>query len=164
MRQRPFSAGFRKHGNRMRSVGYGEFRAAVCDNDCCWQQRAPSEAGVVASTGSGWHYFLSEKHYQRETCVGKAGRISGMCDAVAVPAQDNRRKLIFLELKSSGQYADAIRQIRTGVNAILAHGVPPNVALVGEIWHKREPKSPIRTHRICEVAGRKVFVRHRKAP
>jgi hypothetical protein len=86
-----------------------------------------------------------------------------VCDGLAVPLQANRCKLVFLELKTSGKSAKAIDQIRLGVREILAHGVPLNVVLHAEIWHRRTPKSTISGHRTICVNGRHVFIRHRRS-
>jgi len=95
--------------------------------------------------------------------VGRRGTIREICDGVGVPQQANRRRLVFIELKTSGKYAKAIRQIRAGVAAILSHDIPRDVALSAEIWSRREPKSTINGSRIIQVEGRKVFVRHRRS-
>jgi hypothetical protein len=145
------------------SVAYAEFRATVCDANHCWQRPPISEAGVTARVGAGWMCFLSERHFSTRACVGRNGLTAGLCDAVAVPRQANQRRLIFLELKTSGQYADAVVQIRACVRKILAFGIPANVALTAEIWHCREPKSTITGYRQEDVDGRTVFIRHRRS-
>jgi hypothetical protein len=147
----------------MDSVEYQTFRAAVCDADGCWQREPMTEAGVSADDGAGWIYFRMERHFCSIECVGRAGMVAEMCDGLAVPLQLSRRKLIFLELKTAGKYADAIDQIRAGVEEILAFGIPGNVALTAEIWYRREPKSPITTSRVVSIGGRDVLVRHRRS-
>ena len=147
----------------MNSVAVADIKKTVCDKNRCWQHGSVSEAGVTASRGSGWCYFLIEKHFRDTRCVGRDGKMSVMCDAVAVPLQASRKELAFLELKTSGKYSDAVNQIREGVRALLSYGVPAGVALIAEIWHTREPKSTVRTGTFIEVEGRSVFVRQRKS-
>jgi hypothetical protein len=121
------------------------------------------EAGVTADLGAGWAYFRVEAHFASAECVGQGNTVSGICDGLAVPRQGNRRKLVFLELKTSGKYAKAVDQIRAGVREILAHGIPNDVVLHAEIWHSRTPKATITAHRYISVNERTVFVRHRKS-
>jgi hypothetical protein len=121
------------------------------------------EARVTADVGAGWMYFRVEDHFGSIDCVGRGNTISEICDGLAVPMQANRRKLIFLELKTSGKYAKAIEQIRAGVRAILAHEIPQDVVLHAEIWHSRVPKATVTIHRVVCVEGRSVFVRHRQS-
>ena len=144
----------------MHSVGYATLRPEVCDNNGCWQRSALQEAGVTADLGAGWIYFLLERHFQSRACVGLTTR-ADVCDGLGVPLQENRAKIIFLELKTSGKFAKAIDQIRAGVEAMLQYDLPHGVALHAEIWHRRVPKCTIKGHRIIEVEGRTVFVRHR---
>lgn len=147
----------------MDGVTYEEFANAVCEESGCWQREPPSEAGVTADLGAGWIYFLLETHFKAKRCVGRKGRIGGLCDAVGVPYQESRQTLVFLELKSRGKAAKAVKQIRKGVEKILEYDLPDDVALLGEIWHKREPKTSLHSGRYEMVEGRKVFVRHKRS-
>jgi hypothetical protein len=136
------------------------FRAAVCDADRCWRSTGLSEAGVIADRGAGWNYFLIEKHYKSKKCVGRTGKRAKMCDAVAVPLQESKQELVFMELKTSGQTAAAKEQLRAGIRAILQYGVPTTVSLSAEIWHTRTPKATVRVARVLNVDGRPVLLRH----
>ena len=129
----------------------------------CWTDQPPSEAGVVADQGAGWSYFLLERHFGRSQCVGRKQVASVMCDALAVPLQASRRAVIFIELKTHGQFADAMPQLRAGIERLVSAGLPEQTAISAEIWYRREPKTRIDTSRIEQVAGRKVFIRHKKS-
>jgi hypothetical protein len=147
----------------MDSVGLKEFKATVCDQPRCWQIDPPKESNITANCGEGWCYFRAEKHFKNEQCVGRGNKVDKMCDAVAVPRQSNCLRIIFIELKTSGKYSSAVTQIRSAVETLLGYDLPANVALMGEIWFKREPKSPIRDRRVITVAGRQVSIRHRRS-
>lgn len=94
--------------------------------------------------------------------MGSRDTIAEMCDGIGVPLQF-RRQLVFLELKTRGKFAEAVNQIRAGVEAILGYGIPEDVALLAEIWYSREPKTTITLARTIEVSGREVLVRHRRS-
>lgn len=147
----------------MKSVGYADFRRAVCKSRGCWQTGPLTEAGVTADLGAGWRYFLTERHYGSAQCVGRANTSGRICDALAVPNQANRRRLVFLELKSSGQYAAAIKQIRRAAERVVAEGLPSGIALSAEIWCARDPKTTIVGQRRIRVAGRDILVRHKRS-
>jgi hypothetical protein len=140
---------------------YRLLRDAVCDKKSCWQVQPVVEAGVTADCGSGWIYFRLERHFKR--CASKQQKASEICDALAAPRQTSRRSMIFLELKTSGKAAKAVDQIRKGAEKILETDIPVDIALKGEIWHKRQPKSPIRRKKIITVDGREIFIRHRQS-
>lgn len=86
-----------------------------------------------------------------------------MCDGLGVPLQDSQRKLVFLELKASGSYADAAPQLRAGVQVVLSLGIPRSVALTAEIWHSKRPKATLAISKRMVVNGRPIFVRHRRS-
>lgn len=146
----------------MEVVDYRHFREEVCDKNRCWRAEPVSEAGVTANVGAGWMYFLSEQHFSDGQCL-RRGRSGVICDAVAVPRQRNRKQLIFLEMKAHGKYAKAVDQIRECVAKVLSYGIPSDVALTAEIWHRREPKTTITAARRIDVDGRVVSIRHRRA-
>jgi hypothetical protein len=135
---------------------------AQCVNGC-WQIAAPSESGVTADLGPAWEYFLLERHFRRTQCVGRRNVVRKMCDALAVPRQNNSSVVVFLEMKTSGQFADAMPQLRAGISKMIDAGLPSDAVIRAEIWYRREPKVRIEAPRIEKVAGRSVFVRHRKS-
>lgn len=146
----------------MDSVQYDDFRAAVCDDNRCWQSQPLAEATVTVDLGAGWTYFRAESHFASRKCMGSGNTIAEMCDGIGVPLQF-RRQLVFLELKTRGKFAEAVEQIRAGVEAILCYGIPDNVVLLAEIWYSREPKATITLAKTIDVKGREVFVRHRRS-
>jgi hypothetical protein len=145
------------------SVAYKSFARTVCSKGSCYQKGPVSDGGVTADLGAGWIYFLLERHFKTAGCVSKDLRVSEICDALAVPLQESRRKLVFLELKARGKTGKAVKQIRKGVEAVNRYSIPNDVALFGEIWHMREPKTSLRSGRYEEVDGRKILIRHRRA-
>ncbi len=135
------------------------FKQRSCPKQSCWRIGGFTDGGVEVRLDAHWHCFMVEEHFaDRHRCVGRRNRRGGLCDAIAVHAQDSNHLIRLIEAKR-GSPSHAVPQLQRGADVLDAILGSEQANVVGEIHAPRGVRTTLRANWTVLLRTRRERVR-----